>query len=92
VSRKTRNPFNFQHFDSELRYDVYFESAQCLVTLRNVRILGLRTWEEFDEPDEVGDAFVALQDANDKVVFLEAASVTMLAEAGTSVALEAVPL
>lgn len=92
MGRNNKNPFELERFDSEMRYDVYFESAQCLVTLRDVRILGLKTWEEFDEPDEVADTFLALQGSDDKVVFLEAAAVTMLAEAGTPVALEAVPL
>jgi len=92
VGHKTKIPFALEHFDSETRYDIYFESAQCLVTVRNVRIIGLKTWEQFDEPDEVGDMFVALQDSDDKVVFLEAAAITMLAEAGTRVGLEAVPV
>jgi len=92
VGHKSKIPFALEHFDSAMRYDIYFESAQCLVTVRNVRIIGLKTWEQFDEPDEVGDMFVALQDADDKVVFLEAAAVTMLAEAGTRVGLEAVPV
>ena len=89
MSRKRRNPFPLEQFDGDARYDVYFESAQSLVTLRDVRILGLKTWETFDEPDEATDTFVALQGADDQVVYLEAAAVTLLAPAGTRVALEA---
>jgi len=92
MNRKKQNPFPLEQFDSEKRYDVYFESAQSLVTLRDVRILGLKTWEQFEEPDDASDTFLALQDARDQVVFVEAAAVTMLAEAGTPVALEAVAL
>lgn len=89
---KTKIPFSLQHFDVTARYDVYFESAQRLVALRDVRMVGLRTWEEFDEPDEAADTFLALQAADDRVVFVEASAVTMVAAAGTPVALEPVPI
>ncbi|MHC4960188.1 MAG: hypothetical protein ACYTGN_17680 [Planctomycetota bacterium] len=89
---RKNHPFPLEQFDSAMRFDVYFESAQRLVAMRNVRILGLKTWEQFEEPDEASDTFIALQDADDKVVFLEAAAVTMLAEAGTAVTLDTVSL
>jgi len=87
---KNKKPLMLQHFDNAVRYDVYFEAAQRMVVLRDVRLVGLRTWEEFEEPDEAADTFLALQAADDGIVHVEASAVTMVAEAGTTVTLDSV--
>jgi len=89
VAQKTK-PLRLDHFDTGARYDVYFEAAQRLVTLRNVRIVGLKTWEEFEDPDDATDTFIAVQNSDDKTIFVEASAVTMVAESGTQVALDSV--
>lgn len=87
---RPKSPFALTHLDPQERYDVYFETANKLVALRDVRILGLRTWAPLDDPDEVEDRFLALQNADGGLICVEAEAVTMLTVAGTQIALDPV--
>lgn len=83
-----RSPFRLSHFDPKARYDLYYEASRQMYVMRDVTIAGMQTWEQFDEPDEASDVFLTLRTAQDETVFLEASAVTLMAPAGTRVAVD----
>ena len=87
MAPKTKS-LNLDHFDTQSRYDIYFEAARRMMSLRNVRILGLKTWEEFDDPEDATNTFLAVQNSDGHAIFIETEAVTLLAQAGTSVLLD----
>ncbi|MEM8885356.1 MAG: hypothetical protein AAGD14_14905 [Planctomycetota bacterium] len=92
MGRKNTNPFPLGRFDPEMRYDIYFETSERLVALRHVQIVGVKTWEEYEDPDEATELFLVLKNAHGQSLFLEGSAVTFMAEAGTNVNLDVVSL
>ena len=92
MARKNQNPFPLGRFDPELRYDIYFEATGKLVALRHVHVVGVQTWEEYDDPEDATELFLVLQNAHGQQLFLEASAITLMAQAGTSVDLQPVSL
>ena len=86
---KKNKPLPIRHFDDELRYDLYFEAAGGIQSVRNVRVLCVRTWEPIEDQDDIpSSGFLEVHDAQDRVTYIDADSITVVTAAGVRPAID----